>query len=480
VAGVRLCSSNQDHDVAGTMAYQLFGDRLMFVDVEGSLTDFEALEPGSIKPRFGLEGKMMELLVVKHHTVAGGVGLPFRGPRKHRATLWYVATSIDADKGEALGWLKQRLEMLADFGSLPLSKQAARMELLFTPAIKKRGAYLIDTCFIAEDVELIEDSGGDGCGFVPRGYIEKLLGNREVGKRTFGLQVRIFVPTLGIFKGMLMEKDGISEIQLPTSTMQKVDRSIYDEASPEGTLLVKGAFPSQHNYSVARILRGEEPAKAWAPSSGMQTDIVPHVLEDNGVPRGVVSEYRNEMGNIAQTRDWEKLTHSYVVGVADPTGSIPEGHIVVPGLTSNRDDLNSLFVTRCPCIRRGDGRLLPLVTSRPDGMSAKDWNFLESLHFGCVIFGNSKNGKPELASSIPDGVLDEDLYFILWNKEMLSYIEDATADVDYESDARGGLRKVAIDAQSGARRPDWLQEAQETMIDLKKTVQRSEATASRR
>ena len=59
------------------------------------------------------------------------------------------------------------------------------------------------------------------------------------------------------------------------------------------------------------------------------------------------------------------LQHSCVVGVADPTHSIPPGHIFVTGALGTEADVPQLFVTRFPCTVRKDGLLLPLVTSPP-------------------------------------------------------------------------------------------------------------------
>ena len=68
-----------------------------------------------------------------------------------------------------------------------------------------------------------------GCGFIPPNILVELLGygSLDYGKNAFdcmAVQIRIVSPFLGIFKGIIIKKEGISKIQLPSS-MKKVGLS---------------------------------------------------------------------------------------------------------------------------------------------------------------------------------------------------------------------------------------------------------------
>jgi hypothetical protein len=95
---------------------------------------------------------------------------------------------------------------------------------------------------------------------------------------------------------------------------------------------------------------------------GVQRDVIKSYAESSQHPRGV------------------GLEHTCVVGVPDPIDAIPYGHVFVPGLGADQNDLEEIFVTRFPCTAASDARMLPLVTERPQGMSTSDWNFLNTLH----------------------------------------------------------------------------------------------------
>ncbi|CAK9097162.1 unnamed protein product [Durusdinium trenchii] len=103
---------------------------------------------------------------------------------------------------------------------------------------------------------------------------------------------------------------------------------------------------------------------------------------------------------------------AFVVGVADPTGQLPEGQIFISGLQEQllSQGMSEVLVTRCPCVRPSDGKRLRVVTCRPPGMAEEAWRFLTSRSFGEVIFPRASDvGLPEL---IAEGDLDGDLYWI--------------------------------------------------------------------
>lgn len=79
-------------------------------------------------------------------------------------------------------------------------------------------------------IEVIEENGHMGCGFIPKSLLVEILGKTDDGKkraaavgasRVFAIQVRIFGPScLGIAKGMLVMKDGIDKVQIPGSMIK--------------------------------------------------------------------------------------------------------------------------------------------------------------------------------------------------------------------------------------------------------------------
>ena len=76
----------------------------------------------------------------------------------------------------------------------------------------------------SEDFEEINENAHVGCGFIPKWKLKEIFGSSPVT----AVQVRIFAPKLEIFKGMLIEKNGIDKIQLSTS-MRKVQKSSKQE-----------------------------------------------------------------------------------------------------------------------------------------------------------------------------------------------------------------------------------------------------------
>ena len=91
-----------------------------------------------------------------------------------------------------------------------------------------------------------------GCGYIPQRLIDRfLLGRYHPSQQSWSnqicaLQVRIIVPNMGIFKGVLVEKQDIEKIQLPPS-MRKVG-SFQESTSclnPSALVLINqsGLFP---------------------------------------------------------------------------------------------------------------------------------------------------------------------------------------------------------------------------------------------
>jgi hypothetical protein len=107
------------------------------------------------------------------------------------------------------------------------------------------------------------------------------------------------------------------------------------------------------------------------------------------------------------------------------TGFLPPGHIFVTGLTIQKEGtqkrLQSVLITRSPCVNPDDVQILPILTKRPPKMPSSTWMWLNQLHFGVVIFPLSQSSSEvSLPETIASGDLDGDLYFTCWDSHIIS------------------------------------------------------------
>lgn len=211
-------------------------------------------------------------------------------------------------------------------------------------------------------------------------------------------------------------------------------------------------FPSRMNRQRAAGMRLDPtnrlPALTKLPGDSM-SEMVQLLLKHLGVPKAKLEGYMNRQ--LAQD--------AFVVGVADPTGAIPAGCVFVTGLQG----VNKVFITRSPCVLPEDGRVLTAIDSiRPGHMKEADWQWLQGLPFGAVVF--SGKGPRPLPAVIADGDLDGDLYFVLWNQALLEHIKAKPVQT------RGDAPHKQVAALPGrnnatARDKSWLAAAQRHMID---------------
>jgi ribosomal protein L24 len=363
--------------------------------------------------------------------------------------------------------LQEMLEGLGDFGRLKPRKAASRLELLQSPACKlKDGKFGIFPLNVSKFCE-IQEQGFIGCGFICEDLLfqlVKLQGGATRAGRVVAIQVRIYVPKYGIFKGMLCKKRITSgpPIQLPSS-MKKVGPSRKENCSlDEGLLLITkiGLHPFMNNEMVGRLLDPNQldpPTSFWKNQKKL-TDMITDLWKGLGVPKRVSDDYVRQ--SVGRAR---RLQHAFVVGVADPTMELPSGTVYVTGLNRTGLDLEKLFVTRSPCMGPCDGRMLEQVTKKPDSMSEENWKWLESLHFGAIIFSNPLAGEKPLPELVASGDLDGDLYFVCWDHVILSHINraepiDAFMRVATAQDDDKGVEERPYD-------PNWLEKAQEIMVD---------------
>jgi hypothetical protein len=343
----------------------------------------------------------------------------------------------------------------------------ARLELLQSPACtlpynKKAGIFFFEASHVCE----IEDIGFVGCGFICERYLEALFGNTTASKRIMGIQIRVYVPNHGICKGMLIRKVIVSgpPIQLPSS-MEKVLASMHPNMINEASLLIckNGVHPApgtMNEYMGRKLdttlkpppLKGFKDQCKKKPLS----DMILRLWHDMKVPEGVCSKYARK-SLCAANRN-----HAWIGGFADPTGSLPTGHMFVPGLQKSTLCPEEVFITRSPCNKPVDGRVIPLVTTKPSQMSVAHWEWLNQLSFGGVIFANPKPGMMSIPEQIAKGDLDGDLYLVCWDGEILSHLEATPIrdDIPVEEDTISTAATFEPD-------PDWFQKAQELMIDAR-------------
>jgi hypothetical protein len=392
----------------------------------------------------------------------GGSGVP--GVKNKSIRMIYVAIS---GPGTSSISLEDDLERLANFGGLSPIKAKARLELLQSPACSLKNAKLPKKALwgdlSSELLEEIPENDNVGCGFIGEELLIKLLG-ATVGGRALAIQVRIVAPRFGLFKGMLVKKKGIHKIQLPPS-MKKAGASLTDKGASMFLLITtNGQHPTKLNQYIGRQLDKDlkdPPMKSFNASLRPLSKMIIQLWEREKVPKEVVKAYT------VRAKSPSGLKHAFIVGVADPTGELPLGHIFLTGAGILRT-CSELFITRTPCIRPSDGRVLPAVSDKPPNMSAAQWSWLLSLPFGCVIFGGAENGSVALPETIASGDLDGDLYFVCWEEEILRHVSRQLLGGPQKSESSS---EPSPEAGPGATHESgstagWLEKAQDKMLDI--------------
>ncbi|KAL3799924.1 hypothetical protein HJC23_007397 [Cyclotella cryptica] len=377
-------------------------------------------------------------------------GMAFRG--MHVKAKKIVSYYVQTDN------LREHEESLADFGSLNPRKVWARRQLFLSEAVKltkKMGLQHVSKA----DIAMVKDDGTVGCGFIGEQYLESLLGGGAEAKRTIGIQVRIFVPSVGVFKGVLVRKPQSTgpPIELNES-LQKVLPSTQEDAADNGYIVIKRTFPSKANLQIGRLFRRDR-AVTQSFKRSLQSnedcklsDMYIRLLNGLGVSKDITEEYSKLYRNI------KHLRHTHLVGVADPTGKLPPNTVFMTGVKRGDLDVDKVFVTRPPCLEPEDGRVLELIATRPRGMSQNEWDWLNTLYFGALVFANQMEGQRPLPELIADGDLDGDLYFVCWDKKIVSNIRDVPIQDDNlcASDVKG---TVSYD-------PDWFDKTQTFISDV--------------
>lgn len=236
---VALLAPNQVAQRERTLAHAIFGERLKMYEI-----NVNKKSPSVPEQSLERDGSIFHLLSTKLH-------------KKQSNFAHCTASVIKAQYVMVSGPdvptidLKSILESWAGFGRLKTNKVAARLQLLQSTAMVKNGKSVICKNLNSSDIETIPEIeeipeiAHEGCGFMPVGFASIIVGRGAVGQRTFAIQVRILSSKHGLFKGVLVEKPGISTLQLPSS-MKKVGTSEIPGES-KVILLVNSLFPGKSN-----------------------------------------------------------------------------------------------------------------------------------------------------------------------------------------------------------------------------------------
>jgi hypothetical protein len=185
----------------------------------------------------------------------------------------YVAT---AGTGLNTINLQNELGKLCDFRSLTPGKAAARLSHLPSEA---------RNCFHIKvgDIQWIPEMGHEGCGFAPDCFFERFRLKGDA------IQMRAVGARCGLLKGVLVQKRGISHIQIPSS-MIKAGPSIKTK-NDYLTIILKKEYPSVNNLDLGRYMDPEkkDPRKSW--KNGWEKELSAmyvRILVGFGVPKKIV------------------------------------------------------------------------------------------------------------------------------------------------------------------------------------------------
>ncbi|KAL7545469.1 hypothetical protein ACHAWF_008824 [Thalassiosira exigua] len=240
---------------------------------------------------------------------------------------YYLAVS-----GNDLKKMNRRLALqsIGDFESVTYDKGAhkttSRLKLLVSPSCRPPGDKGIFCMYRLpqEKFELIEDDQHLGCGFISKDFLVELLGKSVPAQRAFAIQVRIIGPSeIGIAKGVLFLKKGIDRIQIPSS-MVKVEKSKIKPLHNDVVLNINRIYPSDSHETMERLLntdRDEPPSQTMLDNIKKPGHDVLRVLIRLGVSEDIIEQYKERFDSL---RNETTTKHANLIGVMDPTGSIPK------------------------------------------------------------------------------------------------------------------------------------------------------------
>ena len=337
------------------------------------------------------------------------------------------------------------LSALAAFSSLSPRKAVARLELLQSPAKKETNGQLKGQLMIEKFhhslCEDIPERSHEGCGFICEELLSDLMGGCKGSLETVCIQIRLFIPKMGIYKGELMKKkisiDAVAKIQLPGS-MLKVPASTLENVSDYAWIVVvkNGICPSTTQKLIER-LPWVNPTKTAPPASFAPRKlkyIFSRLFRGLGVPERYAEQYirdsavRCKVIGSVEKAPLPAIRHAFLRGVIDPTSAIPPNSVYITGVSHSRDGdfPENIFITRASCIKAGDGRSIKVIRKKPTSMTSEAFNWLNELSFGAVIFGFPNPGCRGAPEMIARGDLDGDSYFCCWDSQILKFITAET------------------------------------------------------
>ena len=287
---------------------------------------------------------------------------------------------------------------------------------------------------------------------------------------------------------MLTRKDGITNIQLPSS-MRKVPPL---EETDENwiAVIIKDVFPGETNVQLGRYLDPnlDDACASWKKEQKKElSDMYKRMLIGYGVKRTDIEAYAR------RSRYCKDLKHAHLIGLADPTNQIPEGMVFITGFTTDISTgertligkgHKQMYVSRSPAVSPGDAKILSVLSEKPTEMSDKNWNCLCSYRFGSIIFGAPR--KKLLASPLPciiaNGDLDGDYYFVCWDEVIMKHLLHAKDELTTKSrklllELKLQNRTHTVDKTtnytSSQGGENWLSLAQDKMLDF--TLQNAES-----
>lgn len=381
------------------------------------------------------------------------------GPAMQKTKLARLVYARTEGPGMEVVSMEEHLLRIGDFTTLNPRKIAARLELFQSPS----GVDIVK--LDPSDCADIPDRGYVGGGFIQENKLVEILEKAGMSpsqaSRVDAIQVRLFIPSMGVYKGMLVKKRASAEaaasIELPWS-MKKVMKSTHPNPLPGAYIVIckTGVHPSSGSAN-EYIGRKLDPSLKAPPEKSFKSkikkplsDMVFRLWQTMGVPKQLCAEYKKESLNT------DRRNHAWLVGVPDPTNSLPPDTVFVPGMKTS--GLSDIFVTRSPCYAYDHGRKFASITNKPDCMSFNDWNWLNNdLNFGVIIFSNPLPGMMSIPERIANGDLDGDLYLVCWDKIIVKSM-NASPLIDKVSDDDGKLSTMPSN-------PTWYNDAQDIMVD---------------
>jgi hypothetical protein len=370
-------------------------------------------------------------------------------PGVRERTIEYLYVATEGPDMSTIN-IQEEFEKIADFASLPSPRVVAkRMQLGQSYGLATIPPFTLSSSAFEMIPDIMshstDEAMGDGCGFIPCDMLERMLGSRS--PRNLAVQVRGFGPRVGIFKGMLVRKPNISRIQLPDSMLKVKPSVITSEDNDWVKFVIIRISPSQLNVAIGKYFDSgvisEKRTASYRPQ--LLSPMILKLWKYLGVPEC------NIRNHLESQRHYP--THAWLVGVSDPTNEIPRGHVFVTGF-KGRQSSKRVFLTRSPCARSTDGRVLPTLLTKPPSMSEVMWHWLQALPFGGLIFSTMADTHP-LPSICGAGDLDGDLYFVCWDKDIVANVKPKlSAELSMEPKAK----KIPY------RNPNWFRDLQEFLV----------------